>query len=38
MFETMMSVARDNVRKLLDHSPNTSQHIAGDSPWERDKI
>ena len=38
MFETMMSVARDDVRKLLDGSPGTSQHIAGDSPWERDRI
>lgn len=38
MFETMLSVARDDVRKLLADSPNTSQHIAGDSPWERDKI
>ena len=38
MFETMMSVARDDVRKLLDNSVDTSQHFAGDSPWERDKI
>ncbi|MGZ0164601.1 MAG: creatininase family protein [Planctomycetales bacterium] len=38
MFETMMSVARDDVRKLLDDSVDSSQHIAGDSPWERDKI
>ncbi len=38
MFETMLSVARDDVRKLLNNSPNTGQHIAGDSPWERDKI
>jgi len=38
MFETMMTVARDDVGKLLDDSPNTSQHIAGDSPWERDRI
>jgi hypothetical protein len=34
----MLSVARDDVRKLLNNSPNTGQHIAGDSPWERDKI
>jgi creatinine amidohydrolase/Fe(II)-dependent formamide hydrolase-like protein len=38
MFETMLSVARDDVRKLLANSPNTSQHISGDSPWERDRI
>lgn len=38
MFETMLAVARDDVRKLLAGSPDTDQHIAGDSPWERDKI
>ena len=37
MFDTMMSVARDDVRKLLENSPNAGQHIAGDSPWERGK-
>jgi len=38
MFETMLSVARDDVRKLSEDSPNSNQHIAGDSPWERDKM
>jgi creatinine amidohydrolase/Fe(II)-dependent formamide hydrolase-like protein len=38
MFETMMSVARDDVRKLLGNSADSSQHVAGDSPWERDRI
>jgi len=38
MFETMMSVARDDVRKLLGNSADSSQHVAGDSPWERDSI
>jgi creatinine amidohydrolase/Fe(II)-dependent formamide hydrolase-like protein len=38
MFETMMSVARDDVRKLQENTLDTDQHIAGDSPWERDKI
>ena len=38
MFETMMSVARDDVRKLQRNALDTDQHIAGDSPWERNKI
>ena len=38
MFETMLSVARGDVRNLLEGSLNTNQHIAGDSPWERDKV
>jgi len=38
MFETMMSVARDDVRKLLENSADSNQHVAGDSPWERDKV
>jgi creatinine amidohydrolase/Fe(II)-dependent formamide hydrolase-like protein len=38
MFERMMSVARDDVRKLQEDSPGADQHIAGDSPWERDKM
>jgi creatinine amidohydrolase/Fe(II)-dependent formamide hydrolase-like protein len=38
MFETMLSVARDDVRKLQGNALDTDQHIAGDSPWERNKI
>ena len=38
MFETMMAVARDDVRRLQENSPDAGQHHAGDSPWERDKI
>ena len=38
MFETMMSVAREDVRNLMEDTPGSDQRIAGDSPWERDKI
>ena len=38
MFEQMMAVAREDVRKLQEDSPGADQHIAGDSPWERDKM
>lgn len=38
MFEQMMAVARDDVQKLQAGSLDNNQHIAGDSPWERDKI
>lgn len=38
MFESMLSVARNDVINLLENSADASQHIAGDSPWERDKL
>lgn len=38
MFESMLSVARDDVIRLLENSVDASQHIAGDSPWERDRL
>lgn len=38
MFDQMMAVAHEDVRQLLAGATNADQHIAGDSPWERDKI
>lgn len=38
MFEAMLSLARDDVRRLFDDSAGNTLHVAGDSPWERDKL
>ncbi|MDA0285243.1 MAG: creatininase family protein [Planctomycetota bacterium] len=38
MFQQMLAVAREDVRVLQESSSTRSQHVAGDSPWERDRV
>jgi creatinine amidohydrolase/Fe(II)-dependent formamide hydrolase-like protein len=38
MFQQMLAVAREDVRMLQENSSTRNQHVAGDSPWERDKV